>query len=291
MPVKKTRDITSVLTHPDKILYPEDKITKLQLAEYYAAISAWILPYIINRPLTLVRCPEGYKNCFFQKHISNMKPNDIYNIPIKEKSGKSNYIYIKDQAGLLALPQLGVLEIHPWSSNNTNIELPDMIIFDFDPAPDVKWKNVVKAAFAAKEYLDKLKLTSFVRTTGGKGLHVVIPIKPKYDWDKIKEFARAFVDFLVEQHPSEYVVNMNKAKRKGKIFVDYLRNQRGATAIASYSTRARIHAPIATPIAWNELTDDPRDTAYTLKTIMTRMNALKKDPWHDFFKLKQSLKI
>lgn len=291
MPIKKTLSSVGVLTHPDKILYPEDKITKLQLAEYYAAISKWMLPYIINRPLTLVRCPESYKSCFYQKHISNTQPHDIYNILIQEKTGKDNYIYIKDQAGLLALPQMGVLEIHPWGSNNKNIELPDMIIFDFDPAPDVSWKKVVTAAFAAKEYLDKLKLKSFVRTTGGKGLHVVIPIKPKYDWDTIKQFSRAFVDYLVEQHPTEYVANMNKAKRKGKIFVDYLRNQRGATAVASYSTRARLHAPIATPIDWSELTNNQRDTSYTLKTIMTRMNSLKKDPWHNFFKLQQILKL
>jgi bifunctional non-homologous end joining protein LigD len=289
-PIKKTNSDYK-LTHPTKLFYPEDKITKQDVAEYYDHVQDWILPYIVNRPLTLLRCPDGYKQCFYQKHTTDSMPDSIYGMTIKEKAGKSQCIYIKDGAGLIALPQLGVLEIHPWGSHIDEIEYPDMIIFDLDPSPEVPWKKVVAAAFEIKKHLSEFKLKSFVKTTGGKGLHVVIPIKPEYDWDEVKNFSHTFVNFLVENNPKDYISKMSKSERKGKIFIDYLRNQRGATAVAPYSTRARIHAPVSTPIDWDELTNKREDTFFTIISLPKRLAKLKKDPWADFFKIRQSLKL
>jgi len=278
------------LTHPNKILYPEAKITKLDLANYYEEIQEWILPYVINRPLTIVRCPENYKSCFYQKHINQSTPDNLFPIKIKEKNKTENYIYIKDIAGLLALVQMSVLEIHPWGSNNENVEYPDMITIDLDPAPDVAWKQVVLTAKRIRKHLADSKLKSFVKTTGGKGLHVVIPIKPKYRWDQIKEFAHTLVQFMIAHYPGEYIGEMSKAKRKGKIFIDYLRNQRGATSVSAYSTRARPGATVSVPLDWKELSNNIKDNSFTIASVIERLKKLKKDPWADFFKMKQLLR-
>lgn len=287
MPVKSTIK----LTNPDKILYKEDKIDKQQLVEYYQAIHKWILPYVINRPLSLLRCPDGYQSCFYQKHLTDKQSTGLYPVAIKEKHKSEIYSYIKDEDGLLMLPQLGVLEIHPWGSTVKDIENPDILIFDIDPAPNMPWKKIVAAAINLKEILEQVKLRSFVKSTGGKGLHVVVPIKPEYDWETIKTFSHTLVKYMMMEQPDKYVINMSKNKRTGKIFLDYLRNQRGATAVAPYSTRALIHAPIATPLHWGELSNDKRDTIFTIKTIQERLDNLKEDPWKDFFKIKQSLRI
>ncbi len=279
------------LTHPDKILYPEDRITKQDIANYYDNIAEWILPYIVNRPLTLVRSPENYKKTFYQKHLMPGSPIGLFQIKIKEKNKTDNYIYIKDREGLMGIVQMSALEIHPWGSRIEDYEYPDMIIFDVDPAPDVPWKKVIEAAVDIQENLLKIKLKSFVKTTGGKGLHVVVPIKPEHDWGTIKEFAHAFVLLLEENNPQKYVTVMTKAKRKGKIYLDYLRNQRGATSVAAYSIRSRVHAPVSVPLAWDELSSNFKDNFYTLRTVGERLRKLKKDPWQDFFKVKQQLKI
>jgi bifunctional non-homologous end joining protein LigD len=280
------------LTNPNRVLYPEQNITKLELFEYYKTIKKWILPYITNRPLTLVRCPSGnHKDCFFQKHIVKSSPSALKAFPIKEKSKVKDYIYLNNVDGLLTLPQLGVLEIHTWNANIKTIDKPDMMIFDLDPAPDVSWGQVVAAAKEIKKQLTKLKLKSFVKTTGGKGLHVVVPIKPHYEWEIIKDFARSLVDYLVKQDPAKYIGTMNIVKRKGKIFIDYFRNNRGATSIAPYSTRARPNASVSTPVHWSELTNNIKDTYYTVKTLPGRLKKLRKDPWKDFFKIKQSLRL
>lgn len=279
------------LTNPNKLLYPEDNITKLDIAKYYDEIQEWILPYIVNRPLTLVRCPGGYKECFYQKHVNKSTPDAIHGIKIKEKDSVKNCIYIKDRDGLMALVQMATLEIHPWGCRIEEVEYPDMIIIDLDPAHDVPWRKVVAAAKLIKQQLTKYKLKSFVKTTGGKGLHVVVPIQPEYKWDIVKKFTRLFVEYIVAKHPNEYVSNMSKAKRSGKIYIDYLRNQRGATAVAPYSTRARPEATVSVPLAWRELTDKREDTYYTIDTVLLRLKKLKKDPWADFFTTKQSLRL
>ncbi len=290
-PVSLNKKNDNTLTHPDKILYPEDHITKADLFEYYKNIQKWILPYIMNRLLTLVRCPEGYnKSCFFQKHIES-KNSKIKTISVKSSKKKENDMYIDSVEGLLTFPQLGVLEIHTWGSSIKNIEKPDILVFDLDPAPDVKWNDVVKAALEVKKQLQKYKLISFVKTTGGKGLHIVIPIKPEYTWDEIKIFSQTFVNYLVQLHPDKYVGSQSKSRRKGKIFIDYLRNVRGATAVAPFSTRAKAHAPVATPLHWSELSTNIKNTSFTIKTIFKRLEKMKKDPWKDFFKVKQSLNL
>ncbi len=286
------KDFPYHLTSPDKILYPEGHITKIELAKFYDNIQKWVLPYVINRPLTLVRCPQGIKSkCFFQKHLAEAKVKHIYGITIKEKNKKGKYIYIKDIDGLIALVQLGVLEIHPWNCQIDQIEKPDMIIFDLDPAPDVPWKKVIDAAHYLKEQLAKIHLTSFVKTTGGKGLHIVVPIKRGPSWSDIKEFSHAFVETITLLKPRLFIDKMTKSKRTHKIYIDYLRNQRGATAVAAYSTRARENAPVSTPLAWNELSTRIKSNTFTLNNLPKRLLQLKKDPWKDFYDTKQSINL
>lgn len=289
---KKPSSMPEELSNPERIMYPEQGITKRDLAEYYIAISDWILPYIADRPLTIVRCPQGRKkDCFYQKHLNEAIPQGIFPIPIKEKEGAmSDYFYLKKQTGLLSLVQIGALEIHPWGARVDDVDKPDYMIFDLDPAPDVPWPKVVAHALYVKEQLETLQLKSFVKTTGGKGLHIIIPIKRHYDWDDVKAFSHAIVEWIVTKKPADFIGVMTKSKRTGKIFLDYLRNQRGATAIAPYSTRARENATVATPIAWQELTGKLNPANFTVKTIPARLAKLRKDPWEDFYRSAQSLK-
>jgi bifunctional non-homologous end joining protein LigD len=251
-----------------------------------------MLPFIVHRPLTLLRCPRGYdKKCFFQKHLHEAAIKGLYPIDIREKKHTEKYIYIKDKAGLMALVQLGVLEIHTWGCSISAVEKPDMITFDLDPAPDVKWHKVIQAAHYIREQLAEINLKSFVKITGGKGLHVVLPIKRLYSWDEVKIFAQTFVDYMVAKKPHEYIGTMTKSKRSGKIFIDYLRNLSGATAIAPYSTRANEHATVAIPLAWDELSARIQPTLFTIKTVPQRLAELKQDPWQDFYKSVQKLPI
>lgn len=279
------------ITNPNKILYPEDNISKKELLSYYEQVSDYILPYLIDRPLTLVRCPSGYDKCFFQRHFNKTTGKALH--PFEDPYDKEPvpYIYLNDQEGLLDLVQMGVLEIHPWGSTIHHLQKPDIITIDLDPAPDLPWSAVVKAAMDVRHYLSQYKLSAFVKTTGGKGLHVVIPILPEYDWGEVKQFTHVFVQFLEKINPKDYVSTMSKAKRAGKIFVDYLRNQHAATAVGPYSTRARCHAPVATPLSWDELSSRKEENSYTLKTITKRLNQLKEDPWRTFWTLKQSLRL
>jgi bifunctional non-homologous end joining protein LigD len=221
------------LSHPDKILYPEDEITKSDLALYYQQAAPWMLPHVANRLLSLVRCPEGCgKSCFFQKHPSQGISKHLLQTPVKEKTKEEIYLTVKDLAGLVSLVQMGVLEIHTWGSHRDNYEKPDQLIFDLDPDPAVDWPQVVAAARQIRLLLEELDLTSFVKTTGGKGLHVVVPIRRGPSWVEAKAFCRAVADFIVRAAPDRYIATMSKAARKGKIYVDYLRNDRGATAVA-----------------------------------------------------------
>lgn len=290
-PLSKKLKTRFVLSHPTKILYPEDHITKEDLLIYYDTVSDYILPFLSLRPLTLVRCPSNYEHCFYQRHFNKTTPKALYPIDVKNDEGTEQYIYLKDKEGLLSLVQMGVLEIHPWGSQITHLEQPDIIVIDLDPAPDVAWSKVVSNAIEIRDYLAQYQLRSFVKSTGGKGLHVVIPIKPEYDWEDVKEFTHVFVQFLEQLKPDEYISTMSKSKRGGKIFVDYLRNQRTATAIGTYSTRARLHAPVSTPLAWEELSNRIEDNTYTIKTLHQRLSELKVEPWGDFWSVKQSLRL
>jgi bifunctional non-homologous end joining protein LigD len=245
---------------------------------------------VAGRPLTLVRCPEGHEGeCFYQKHLPHGIPAGMRGVMIKEKTKREEYVVVDDLAGLASLVQMGVLEIHPWPARDDDVEAPDRLIFDFDPGEGVEWKRVVEAARQTRDRLAELGLESFLRTSGGKGLHVVAPLARRTSWDQLKAFAHAFADDMVRRSPQRYVANMSKAKRRGKIFVDYLRNQRGATAVASYSTRARPGAPVAAPLAWEELSARLKPNQYTVANMPRRLARLKADPWEGFFEVRQSI--
>jgi bifunctional non-homologous end joining protein LigD len=278
------------LTNPNRILYPENQITKQDLADYYSSIAEWILPHIVHRPLSVVRCPEGRAaECFFQKHLTDSMPKSLRGIEVGERNGRESYLAVDDEAGLIGLVQMGVLEIHPWGSREDRLDRPDRLIFDLDPGEGVEWSELVHAAKDVKGRLDDLDLTSFLRTTGGKGLHIIIPIERRTGWAELKEAAHGFALALQREDPDQYIASASKAKRKGKIYVDYLRNQRGATAIASYSTRAREGAPVATPIRWDELAPNLDPHSFDVRTVPERLARVKRDPWNGFFEVRQSL--
>jgi bifunctional non-homologous end joining protein LigD len=290
---KQVKKATSsfAITNPDKVLYPEDKITKRDLLNYYEAVADHMLPYISLRPITLVRCPSDYGKCFYQRHYNGSTQKALHPIEDTKDEEHEQYIYLNDKEGLLSLVQMGVLEIHPWGSTIEHMEQPDIIIIDLDPAPDVSWTQVVGAAKEVRDYLQEYQLRSFVKTTGGKGLHVVVPILPEYEWEEVKAFTHVFVRFLEKLKPKEYISTMSKAKRGGKIFVDYLRNQRGATAVGAYSTRARPHAPVSVPLFWDELSNRIEENSFTIHTVPKRLAQLKEDPWNNFWNMKQSLRL
>ncbi|HEX7038438.1 MAG TPA: DNA ligase D [Pseudomonadales bacterium] len=271
-----------VLTNPDRVLYPQQGITKLDLARYYEDVADWILPRLRRRPLSLVRCPEGQTGqCFYQKHPGQAIPADLPRTSIREKEGKADYLYVDDLRDLIGLVQAGTLELHVWGSRVEDHERPDTLVFDLDPGSGVAWPTMLEVARALRERLRDLDLEGFVRTTGGKGLHVVVPIEPRLGWDEVKAFTRA----VAEAHARDdrrLTVNMSKSKRGGKIFLDYLRNGRGATAIASYSTRARPNAPVAVPVRWEELGPALVSDRYNVGNLRRRLAALKADPWAEF---------
>lgn len=278
------------LSNPDRVLWPEQGLTKLDLAEYYHQIADWILPHVARRPLTLVRCPQGRgKHCFFQKHIKEAAPG-LLPVDILEDSGATvQYIQLEEITGVIALVQMGTLEIHGWGSRVEDVERPDRLVFDLDPDPSVPWAQVVAAARLCRERLEELELRSFVQTTGGKGLHVVVPLGRRQTWDEAKPFARAFAASIEREAPERFLTKASKAARKGKIFLDWLRNGRGATAILAYSSRAREGAPVATPVAWEEL-DNVQPTSFTVTSVPARLAKLRKDPWADFWTVRQSLR-
>ena len=278
------------LTHPDRVLYPEQGLTKRDLAEFYDGIKEWILPHIVERPLSLLRCPEGQgKECFFQKHAGTGVPEHLKPVMIAEEKARREYLFVEDERGLVSLAQMGVLEIHPWGSRVSRLEEPDRLTLDLDPGPGVGWPRVLETARRIRDLLDKLGLASFVKTTGGKGLHVVVPLAPRQTWAMLKEFSRVIALEMVRRFPREYTATLSKADRNGKIFIDYLRNSRGATAVAAYSTRARAGAPVSTPVAWSELGAGLRSDRYTIENLPRRLDTLKKDPWDGFFKLRQGI--
>lgn len=279
------------LTNPDKVLYPEQGITKRELLDYYALVAERMLPHVQNRPLTLVRCPNGRgKPCFFQKHPSAGTPEAIRSVAIREKDGKAPYSVIDDEQGLFGLVQLGSLEIHTWGSRADDFEHPDLLVFDLDPDPALDFSAVIEAAHLLRRTFEAAKLESFVKTAGGKGLHVCVPIVPDLDWTTIKDFSSRVAEGLAKNDPKRYVATVTKAKRVGKIFIDYLRNSRGATFVAPYSTRAREGAPIAVPLEWDELTPKLRPDQFTIRNVAARLEKLSQDPFARLTKVKQRLR-
>ena len=275
------------LTHPNRVYWKDAGVTKQQLADYYTAVWDRIAPHLVNRPLALLRCPEGIEGqCFFQKHAAAGLISDRIK---RHKDGQGEeLIYVEDLDGLLTLVQAGVLEIHVWGSTIDDVEHCNRIVFDLDPGDDVKWADVNKAARDLRERLAAVKLKSFVKTTGGKGLHVVVPTNGT-PWDETKDFAHAMVLAMTADEPERYVSKMTKSIRKGKIFLDYLRNGRGATAIVAYSTRARPGAAVSVPVDWDELGPKLAPNKFTVLNLARRLGALKNDPWAELGKMKQSL--
>lgn len=271
------------LTHPDRVYWPDVGVTKEGLADYYTEVWPRIAPFIVDRPLALLRAPGGIEGqAFFQKHGWRGMNKEIALFQDPNDSTDEKIIVIHDLDGLMGLVQSGVLEIHPWGSTTKNLEKPDTIIMDLDPGEGVPWSRVMEAALEVKQRMEAAGLAAFLKTSGGKGLHVVSPLKPSAGWDAVKGFAKSVADDMAADEPERYVSTITKSKRKGKILVDYLRNGRGNTAVAPYATRARKGAPVSMPIQWDELSEAIGPAYFTVLNAPQRLASLKKDPWEDF---------
>jgi bifunctional non-homologous end joining protein LigD len=278
------------ITHPDRVVFPDRGITKSDIVEYYAAIAELMLPHVAKRPLSLVRCPSGASHkCFFQKHDTGGFPAAMKHVPIEESSGaKEQYFYVTDLAGIIAAVQMNVLEFHVWGCRVDQVEKPDRIVFDLDPDVGLSFDDVRRAALDLRDRLEKLGLKTFPMLSGGKGIHVIAPLSRRAEWDEVKTFCRGFALRLESDAPDRYVANMAKAKRKGRIFVDYLRNERGSTAITPYSTRAREKAPVAAPIKWTEVKSIAGANVFTVENMRERVRKVG-DPWPGYFDVRQSI--
>jgi bifunctional non-homologous end joining protein LigD len=278
------------ISHPDRILYPDLKLTKIDVARYYESIADWIVPHVAGRPLTLVRCPEGVGgDCFFMKHSKVWAPKALRRVRIKEKTKLGQYLIADDIGGVVSLAQMDVLEIHTWNCVFEDVEWPNRLVFDLDPGEEIEWPAVVRAARMVRDALSALTLESYVKTTGGRGLHVVVPLIPHADWSQCLDFSRALSKRVERAQPDLYTTAFAKAGRERKILIDYLRNNRTNTSIAAYSTRARQGAPVSVPLTWDELriSLDPR--SFSVLTVPRRLAKLKADPWAAYSKCRQKL--
>ncbi len=275
------------ITHPDKILFDQSDITKLDVANYYEHVSEFMLAYIKNRILSVVRCPKGISEpCFFMKH-PNSKSKDINRINISDKTDNDeDYFYINSKSGILYEVQMGTLEFHTWASSVHTLEKPDIMVFDLDPDEGMNLERVREGVKHLKEILDELSLKSYLKTSGGKGYHVVVPLKSNVSWDEFRSFAKSIAEVMEEKWPDRYTSNMRKENRKNKIFIDWIRNGRGATSVAPYSIRARKGAKVSMPIFWDEL-DKIAPDEIDMKRAIARIK--KDDPWNDFFEIEQML--
>jgi bifunctional non-homologous end joining protein LigD len=278
------------VTHPDRVLFAAQGVSKRDLIAYYLSIADYILPHVADRPISLVRCPRGSGGeCFFQKHASDGFPEQFEKIRIREKSGTDDYLYIHDRQGLVAAVQMGVLELHVWGCHVDDVEKPDRMVFDFDPDPGLPFGAVIAGAKGMRDRLADLGLKSFPMLTGGKGVHVVVPLRRGHSWDEHRDFSEAMARMMAADEPDRYVATMSKAKRHGKIFIDYLRNTRGATAISPYSTRARAGAYVAVPVSWPQLAR--AKDAHPVHVGAGARFIKRSDPWPDYFKVKQALPL
>jgi bifunctional non-homologous end joining protein LigD len=279
------------LTNPDRVLFPDQGITKRQLAEYYAANADLILPFLGQRPLSLVRCPSGRGGkCFFQKHRVASTPDDIKTVMIEEKDGeRAAYLLIDSERGLIAAAQIGALELHVWGARADCIAYPERLVFDLDPDESLDFAAVRAAAAEMRDVLAAAGLTSFALLTGGKGVHVIVPLVRRRGWDDVKAFARGLARKLAAAAPDRYLAAASKARRKGRIFVDWMRNERGATAIAPYSTRARPGAPLAMPVTWQDLARTESAASFTLDDADVLARHRGRHPWADYHRVRQTI--
>jgi bifunctional non-homologous end joining protein LigD len=270
------------LSHPDRLIYPELGFSKADLARYYAAIERWILPHVKGRPLTLVHCPEGVSGeCRFLRHAKAWGPTALQRVRIREKTKVGEYLVAQDVSGVVALAQMGIVEIHTWNSTIDDLERPNRLIWDLDPGPEVAWPAIAAAARLLRGALDTLGLVSWVKTTGGRGAHVVVPIVPRLDWSACLAFARDVAEALVRTDPGRFTIKFSKQGRERKILIDYLRNNRTNTSVCAFSPRAKRGAPVSMPLAWEELRTKP--DRYTVETVPRRLARLRGDPWDDYW--------
>lgn len=285
-------DVAGVrITHPDRVVYREQGgVTKLAVVQHYERVAERMLPHVAGRPLTLVRCPSGSRGkCFYQKHMDETAPAAVRRVRVQERDGPAWYGTVRDVAGLISLVQLGTLEFHTSNARADRLDRPDRFLIDLDPGASHDWSEVVEAAFRCRAVLADLGLESFAKTTGGKGLHVVVPLVRRSTWDEVLAFAQGVASLLVESEPERYTVELQKRRRHGRMLLDYFRNAHGATAIEAYSTRARPGAPVAVPIDWAELENDVRSNSFNVANLPDRL--ARPDPWKDYGAVKQSITV
>ena len=278
------------VTSPERVLFDELGLTKEALARYYASVAEWMLPDLKHRPLSLVRCPQGPdEGCFYQKHIDKAWSDEIERVPIAESDGEGIYAVANSAAAVVGLVQKGVIELHVWGATTRDLGKPDRMVFDLDPDAAVPWREVMAAARTARDRLEALGLESFLKTSGGKGLHVVVPLSPRHDWDEVKAFSRALAEALAAEQPRLFTAKMAKKERVKKIFIDYLRNGPGATTVAAYSVRARKGAPVSTPLHWDELGPRMKPASFHAGNVVRRLQGLRSDPWKTFRRTSHTL--
>lgn len=276
------------LSHPHRVLYPDLDLTKLDLARYYAAIARWIIPHVKGRPLTLVHCPRSIVDpCTYLKHAKAWGPRALRRVRIREKTKIGEYLVADSASAVVALAQMGVVEIHTWNSTIDDVERPDRIVWDLDPGPQVAREHTVAAAHLLRDVLETVGLSAWVKTTGGPGVHIVVPIQPEVDWSECLAFSRAVSEAIVRTNPDLYTIAFSKRGRERKILFDYLRNNRTNTTICAYAPRARTGAPVSVPVTWKELSAVRE--AWTLRTVPRRLKRLRADPWAGYWKSRQRL--
>ena len=277
----------SRISHPDRIIYPKLGFSKLDLARYYDRVGDMILPHVIDRPLTLVHCPDGLNApCNYMRHRKVWGPGVLRRVSIREKTKVGEYLAIDNVEGVIALAQMGVVEIHTWNSTTKDVERPNRLVWDFDPGPRTKWADVVKAAKAIRTMLDTLGLQSWLKTTGGRGLHVVAPLTPHRQWDDCLEFARAVAAALARTDPSLYTITFAKQGRESKILIDYLRNNRTNTSVCAYSARARENGTVSMPVGWSQLKTALKPERFTVESAAPRSRT---DPWREYWTCRQKI--
>ena len=277
------------VTHPERVLFDELGLTKEALARYYESVADWILPELRARPLSLVRCPQGPgEGCFYQKNIDAKFSDEIERVPVA-LGGGGVYAAANSIGAVVALVQMGVIELHIWGSTTRDLARPDRMVFDLDPDAAVPWREVMAATHATRQKLADLGLESFLKTSGGKGLHVVVPLARRHDWDEVKAFSRAVADSIAADRPRLFLTKASKKERAGRIFPDYRRNAEGATTVAAYSVRARPGAPVSTPLHWDELAGRMKPAQFHAGSVPRRLAGLRSDPWKSFRRHAQTL--
>ena len=276
------------ISHPDRMIFERPRLTKLDLARYYDRIADAMMPHVDGRPLTLVRCGEGVsRGCFYMKHSKVWSPPALTRVKIREKTKIGDYLVAESPEAIVSLVQMGIVEIHTWNTRHRKVDHPDRIVLDLDPGPEIDWKTVVASARVVRTLLQTLDLESFVKTTGGRGLHVVVPLAPRHDWKACLDLSRAVAEALVRHDPELFTTSFAKRGRERQILVDYMRNNRTNTSIAAFSTRAREGAPVSVPLSWTELKPSLDPASFTVETVPQRLARQRRDPWAEYFTLKQ----